>query len=69
MIAKTMIVQATIIQQPPKVSSWADNCGKFSGELGSCFPRRANFRLTPEVKDKFTGSWSSDPPAKQWTFE
>ncbi|MGO8796884.1 MAG: phosphoglucomutase/phosphomannomutase family protein [Candidatus Sulfotelmatobacter sp.] len=30
-------------------------------QVGSYFPRRENFRLTPEVKEKFTGKLKSDP--------
>jgi phosphomannomutase len=32
-----------------------------SGEVGSYFPQRENFRLTPEVQAKFTGKLKSDP--------
>ena len=32
-----------------------------SNQVGSCYPRRENFRLTPEVKEKFTGRLRSDP--------
>src|SRR5713226_9140027 len=31
-------------------------------KVGSFYPRRENFRLTPEVKDKFTKKLRSDPP-------
>ena len=31
------------------------------GKVGSFYPRRDNFRLTPEVKEKFTRKLSSDP--------
>jgi phosphomannomutase len=30
-------------------------------EVGSFYPRRENFRLTQEVKEKFTGKLGSDP--------
>jgi phosphoglucomutase len=30
-------------------------------EVGSFYPRRENFRLTPEVQEKFTGKLQSDP--------
>ncbi len=30
-------------------------------EVGSFYPRRENFRLTPEVKEKFTGKLQSNP--------
>jgi phosphoglucomutase len=30
-------------------------------KVGSFYPQRENFRLTPEVKDKFTGKLQSDP--------
>jgi phosphoglucomutase len=30
-------------------------------QVGSFYPQRENFRLTPEVKDKFTGKLKSDP--------
>jgi alpha-D-glucose phosphate-specific phosphoglucomutase len=30
-------------------------------QVGSYYPRRENFRLTPEVKEKFTGKLRSDP--------
>lgn len=30
-------------------------------QVGSFYPQRENFRLTPEVKDKFTGKLRSDP--------
>ena len=30
-------------------------------QVGSYFPQRENFRLTPEVKEKFTGKLESDP--------
>ena len=30
-------------------------------QVGSYYPRRENFRLTPEVKEKFTGKLGSDP--------
>ncbi len=30
-------------------------------KVGSCYPRRDNFRLTQEVKEKFTGKLSTDP--------
>ena len=30
-------------------------------QVGSYYPRRENFRLTPEVKAKFTEKLSSDP--------
>ena len=30
-------------------------------EVGSFYPRRENFRLTPEVKEKFTGKLRNDP--------
>jgi alpha-D-glucose phosphate-specific phosphoglucomutase len=30
-------------------------------EVGSFYPQRENFRLTPEVKEKFTGKLKSDP--------
>jgi len=30
-------------------------------EVGSFYPRRENFRLTPEVKEKFTGKLRTDP--------
>jgi len=30
-------------------------------QLGSCYTRRENFRLTPEVKEKFTEKLKSDP--------
>ncbi|PYY05804.1 MAG: phosphoglucomutase [Acidobacteria bacterium] len=30
-------------------------------KVGSFYPRRENFRLTPEVKEKFTGKLESDP--------
>ncbi len=33
----------------------------FSNQAGSFFPRRENFRLTPEVKTKFTEKLKSDP--------
>jgi len=32
-----------------------------SNQVGSYFPRRENFRLTPEVKEKFTEKLRSDP--------
>ena len=32
-----------------------------SNQVGSFFPQRENFRLTPEVKTKFTGKLKSDP--------
>ncbi len=32
-----------------------------SNQVGSYFPERQNFRLTPEVKDKFTEKLKSDP--------
>jgi phosphoglucomutase len=32
-----------------------------SNQVGSYFPQRENFRLTPEVKDKFTEKLRSDP--------
>ncbi len=32
-----------------------------SNQVGSYFPERQNFRLTPEVKDKFTGKLRQDP--------
>ena len=32
-----------------------------SNQVGSYFPQRQNFRLTPEVKDKFTEKLKSDP--------
>jgi hypothetical protein len=32
-----------------------------SNQLGSSFPQRENFRLTPEVKEKFTEKLKSDP--------
>jgi phosphoglucomutase len=32
-----------------------------SNEVGSYFPQRENFRLTPEVQAKFTGKLKSDP--------
>lgn len=35
-----------------------------SNQVGSYFPERQNFRLTPEVKDKFTEKLKSDP----WDF-
>ena len=31
------------------------------GKVGSFYPRRDNFRLTPEVKEKFTVKLASDP--------
>jgi phosphoglucomutase len=34
---------------------------ELSNEVGSYFPQRENFRLTPEVKEKFTGKLKSDP--------
>jgi phosphoglucomutase len=30
-------------------------------KVGSFYPQRENFRLTPEVKDKFTGKLQSEP--------
>ncbi len=32
-----------------------------SNQVGSFFPQRENFRLTPEVKEKFTGKLKQDP--------
>lgn len=32
-----------------------------SDKVGSFYPKRENFRLTPEVKSKFTGKLKSDP--------
>jgi len=32
-----------------------------SDKVGSFYPKRENFRLTPEVKAKFTEKWKSDP--------
>jgi phosphoglucomutase len=34
---------------------------EISNQVGSFFPQRENFRLTPEVKTKFTGKLKSDP--------
>jgi len=35
--------------------------GELFAEVGSFYPRRENFRLTPEVKEKFTGKLRNDP--------
>jgi phosphoglucomutase len=37
-------------------------------QVGSYYPLRENFRLTPEGKAKFTEKLGSDPN-KQWIFE
>jgi phosphoglucomutase len=34
---------------------------KLSNQVGSYYPQRENFRLTPEVKEKFTEKLKSDP--------
>jgi phosphoglucomutase len=41
--------------------SMGEQLKKLSNEVGSYFPQRENFRLTPEVKEKFTGKLKSDP--------
>jgi alpha-D-glucose phosphate-specific phosphoglucomutase len=35
--------------------------GELFAKVGSYYPRRENFRLTPEVKEKFTGKMQSNP--------
>jgi phosphomannomutase len=34
---------------------------ELSNQVGSYYPQRENFRLTPEVKEKFNGKVKSDP--------
>ncbi len=46
---------------PDAASLWASNCGRSCNQVGSYYPRRENFRLTPEVKAKFTEKLRSDP--------
>jgi phosphomannomutase len=41
--------------------SLAKQLSELFGKVGSYCPRRENFRLTPEVKEKFTGKLQSDP--------
>jgi phosphoglucomutase len=41
--------------------SLGDQLKAISNQVGSFFPRRENFRLTPEVKTKFTEKLKSDP--------
>ncbi len=42
-------------------SRWARQLKALCNQVGSFYPQRENFRLTPEVKDKFTGKLESDP--------
>ena len=41
--------------------SLRDQLNHISNQVGSFFPQRENFRLTPEVKSKFTDKLQSDP--------
>jgi phosphoglucomutase len=41
--------------------SLAEQIGVLFGKVGSFYPERANFRLTPEVKEKFTNKLKNDP--------
>jgi phosphoglucomutase len=41
--------------------SMGEQLKALSNQVGSYYPQRENFRLTPEVKEKFTGKLHSDP--------
>src|SRR5260370_16819621 len=41
--------------------SLAEQIGVLFGKVGSFYPERANFRLTPGVKEKFTNKLKNDP--------
>jgi phosphoglucomutase len=41
--------------------SISEQLGALFAKVGSFYPRRENFRLTPEVKAKFTEKLQSDP--------
>ena len=42
-------------------SSLSNQLRELFAKVGSYYPRRENFRLTPEVKEKFTGKLQSNP--------
>lgn len=41
--------------------SLGEQLAALRNQVGSYYPRRENFRLTPEVKEKFTRNLQSDP--------
>jgi phosphomannomutase len=41
--------------------SLGEQLKELSNQVGSYYPQRENFRLTPEVKEKFNGKLKSDP--------
>src|SRR5437588_10842069 len=41
-------------------TSISEQLGALFAKVGSFYPRRENFRLTPEVKEKFTGKLRSE---------
>jgi len=46
---------------PEGASLGGEQLKALGNQVGSCYPQRENFRLTAEVKAKFTEKLQSDP--------